>query len=138
MQILKNKTVFIVEDNSKNADIMLTTLQMAGARTHFNRTGQSVPFELRTKGPVDIILMDLMLPNDLTGYDVFAEIKNDPDLAHIPVVVVSASDANVEMAKAQKAGFASYISKPINFLSLPKLIATILDGESVWADEPIY
>lgn len=138
MRILQNKTVFIVEDNSKNADIMLTTLQMAGARTHFNRTGQNIIHDLKTVGSVDIILMDLNLPHGLTGYDVFAEIKTDSALAKIPVVVVSASDANVEMAKAQQAGFASYISKPINFLALPKLIAGILDGESVWADQPVY
>ncbi len=138
MRILQNKTVFIVEDNSKNADIMLTTLQMAGARTSFNRTGQNIIHDLKSIGQIDIILMDLNLPHGLTGYDVFEKIKADPELAKIPVVVVSASDANVEMAKAQKAGFVSYISKPINFLALPKLIAGILDGELVWADQPVY
>lgn len=135
---LQDKHIFIVEDNAANAGIMMTTLQIAGASTHFDRWGRSTVRRIKSYEHVDLILMDLMLPNGLTGYDVYDELQKDPELAKIPVVVVSASDANVEMNKAREKGFTSYICKPINFGTFPKMISAILDGQEIWGDDLTY
>jgi len=133
--ILSNKHIFIVEDNAANAGVILTTLQMQGAHTHFDRWGTHTVHRLKDLPKIDLILMDLMLPNKVSGYDVYDQIKAIPELADIPVVVVSASDANIEMTKARDKGFKGYISKPINFMTFPKAIASILEGNEIWADE---
>jgi len=128
---LTGKHIFIVEDNVGNRSIILTILQMAGAKTSFDRWGQQTVSCLQKAGDVDMILMDLMLPNGLTGYDVFDQIKAVPELADIPIVIVSASDPNVEMKKARAKGFQGFIPKPINY-NFPTTLATILAGQQIW------
>src|SRR5689334_2703977 len=113
--LLLGKCIFLVEDNPSNAGIMLTSLQIEGAITYFDRWGSHIQTRLKSYSHLDLILMDLMLANNISGYDIFDEIKAVPSLASIPIVVVSASDANVEMNKARAKGFAGYIAKPINF-----------------------
>ena len=133
--LLTNKHIFIIEDNAANAGIILTTLQMYGAQTHFDRWGTHAVHRLRELKNIDLILMDLMLANNVSGYDVYDQIKATPEIATIPIVIVSASDANIEMNKAREKGFAGYISKPIDFTTFPKMIAAILEGKEVWADD---
>ena len=135
---LQDKHIFIVEDNAANAGIMMTTLQMAGAFTRFDRWGRDTIIRIKSDKHVDLILMDLMLPNGLTGYDVYDELQKEPELSDIPVVIVSASDANIEMNKARQKGFAGYICKPISFATFPRIIAAILKGEEFWGEDFVY
>lgn len=128
---LAGKHIFIVEDNVGNRSIILTILEMAGAKTSFDQWGTQTVRRLEQAGQVDMILMDLMLPNGLTGYDVYDQIKAIPKLADIPVVIVSASDPNVEMNKARAKGFQGFIPKPINY-NLSVTLAAILAGQSIW------
>jgi len=138
---LTAKHIFIVEDNVGNRSIMLTILQMAGAKTSFDQWGRQTVERLQKAGDVDMILMDLMLPNGLTGYDVFDQIKAIPELSNIPVVIVSASDPNVEMKKARAKGFQGFIPKPISY-NFPITLAAILAGQQIWGytldkDDPV-
>lgn len=125
----------MVEDNVANAGIILTTLQLSGATTHYDRWGTHTLMRIKELGKIDLILMDLMLANGMSGYDVYDRIRADPALCHIPAVVVSASDATIEMEKARQHGFAGYISKPIHYATFAQSIARILEGEEVWADD---
>jgi CheY-like chemotaxis protein len=85
--------------------------------------------------PVDAILLDLMLRGGRSGYDIIDQIKARPELSGIPIVIVSAADASIEMKKARQKGCMGYIEKPINYYSFPRSIATILEGTPVWGGE---
>jgi CheY-like chemotaxis protein len=85
--------------------------------------------------PVDIILLDLMLRNGVSGYDIFMELQKHEELAGIPVVAVSASDPAVEIPRARKLGFCGYISKPIKLVDFPAQIAACIAGEKLWLNE---
>ncbi len=61
-----------------------------------------------------IILLDLRLPGT-DGRDVLAQIKNDPDLRSIPVVVLTTSEAPVDIEACYRAGANSYVKKPVGF-----------------------
>lgn len=128
---LEGKHIFVVEDNPGNLSIILTILELTGAKTSFDRWGKQTIQRLKKADRVDMILMDLMLPHGLTGYDIYDEIKVVPELADIPVVIVSASDPNVEMNKARAKGFQGFIPKPINY-NLSITLATILAGQPIW------
>lgn len=132
--LLQDQHIFIVEDNSANAAITTMLLQMHGAITHMDQWGTHTIHHLLALKQVDLILMDLMLRNGLTGYDVLTQIKDQPALADIPCVVLSASDPTVELARARASGFDGYITKPLDFNEFPRMIARILEGEPVWAD----
>lgn len=82
--------------------------------------------------PIDLILLDLMFPNHISGYDIFDRIRENPTFAHIPIVAISAADPALEMSKARAKGFSGFIGKPINLLQFPQQIVQLLEGEQVW------
>lgn len=133
--LLKDKHVFVIEDDRNNMAVMMTILQQAGATVHVDRWGKHTADIIQKLGAIDLILMDLMLPGDVTGYDVFSELREDYSFDSIPVVIVSASDPALEMRKARSLGFAGFISKPINYHTFAKSVAKIFDGQQVWADD---
>lgn len=132
--LLKGKRIFIVEDNAGNLAIATLYLERHGASIKFVRWGNDALDMLKRNMPVDVILMDLMLPGKLSGYDIFQQIQQDPVLAHIPVVAVSASDPDVAMARCARLGFAGYISKPVS-ANIAQHIASVINGKKVWAGD---
>lgn len=132
---LAGKRIFIIEDDVYNRAVMLTALQQSGAKTFFDPWGDDTIDRMKRAGHIDLILMDLMLPRGRTGYDVFQQLQTVPELTHIPVVVVSASDPALEMKKAHAMGFFGYIAKPINYVTFVRMIDRILDGQAIWGDE---
>lgn len=132
---LIGKSIFIVEDNIANSTIMKVILQASGATIFLDRWTVDTIARIKEAGHIDLIIMDLMLPNGPTGYDVFEKIKIDPQLCMIPTVVVSASDPAMEMSKARQKGFAGYIAKPINNHTFARHIASVLTGKQVWNED---
>ena len=81
--------------------------------------------------PIDVILMDLMLPKNGNGFDIVDQIRQVPELRPIPIVVVSAADPDTAMPIARQKGLAGFISKPLT----PKItyyVAEVLKGKQVW------
>jgi CheY-like chemotaxis protein len=134
---LKNKRIFIVEDNVQNRAIMQLILEQKSAIIAFERWGTDVISKLQACGEVDIILLDLMLPHQVSGFDIFNQIRALPQYDHIPIVAVSAMDASIGVPKARAQGFAGFISKPVNFESFAYHIEVILDGGQVWLNHKI-
>lgn len=132
---LSGKRIFIVDDNLANSTIMKVILEASGAKVYFDRLCTNVPARMREVMPIDIVVMDLMLANGLSGYDVFDRLQTDPQLCHIPAIVVSASDMTIEMHKVHQHGFAGYISKPINKYTFAQNIAAVLKGRAIWGEE---
>lgn len=131
--LLEGKRIFIVEDNLANRAIEQMILERNGAETAIERYGTDTIDKLQAFAPVDIIVMDLMLPNGVSGFDVADQIRREmPDLKAVPIVAVSASDPAESMPMARAKGFAGFISKPIDFDSFPQQIARLLDGEHIW------
>ena len=133
MTILQGKRVFCFEDDAKNRSVVETILQAAGATIRFDTWGFieiSLP-KIRTFQP-DVILLDLMLMGNVSGYDVYDILRTKPNLATVPIVAVSASDPALEIPKARKKGFAGFIGKPIDIHLFSNQIAAILRGETVW------
>lgn len=132
--MLHGKRIFIVEDDPINMAIMATLLRQAGAVVSQDPWGFDTINRLISMLPVDVILLDLMLRSGVSGYDIYDKIKTHDELAHIPVIVVSAADASTEMNRARQKGFSGYIEKPFEHQSFLKSIETILDGVPVWGE----
>ena len=65
--LLKDKRVFILEDHAGNLAVMLTLLQGEGAVTKHDRWGKETVSRLQAFAPVDIILLDLMVSEPISG-----------------------------------------------------------------------
>lgn len=135
---LKDKRIFIVEDNIGNRAITQMLLERHGARVSTDRFGRDAIKRLKQFAPVDLVILDLMLPEGITGYDIFGEIRELAEFDNVPIVAVSAADASEALPDAQDRGFAGFISKPIDFNLFPQQIAQIINGDEVWyTDEQI-
>jgi len=130
--LLKGKRIFLVEDNLANRAIEQLLLEQQGARTAIERWGTNTIESLRSFMPVDIILLDLMFPNGVTGYDIFDQIRAHNEFDNIPVIAVSASDPSSAISRTREQGFDGFISKPVRFDQFPKQIAKALEGEGIW------
>ena len=72
----------------------------------------------------DIILLDLNMPKK-DGREALHEIKGDPDLKDIPVIVLTTSHTHADIVKAYKEGGNSYITKPVTFDSMRDIVREI-------------
>jgi len=135
MLILRHKHIFIVEDQPKNFAVIKTLLELHGAIVKFDRYGDQMIERLVSFQPIDLILLDLMFPNGISGYDLFDAIRATADFATVPIVAVSASDPAIAIPRTQAKGFNGFIAKPISYESFPKQIASILNDEEVWISD---
>ena len=130
---LFGKRIFLVEDNQGNAAIIQMLLEQDGAKILRGRWGGPETMALLEKHlPIDIILLDLMLPQGITGYDVFDDIRGQSHTQHIPIVAVSASDPADTIPKVRRKGFNGFIAKPVDFSLFATQINSILQGRAVW------
>jgi CheY-like chemotaxis protein len=129
---LRNKRIFIIEDNPSNLAVAKLILEPHGVVMWFDRWGKDIQERLREFSPVDLILLDLMFPDGLDGFTLYDQIRQVPGLEETPVVALTASDPTEAMIKAQKKGFKGYIAKPLDYDEFPKQIKAILGGEEVW------
>jgi two-component system cell cycle response regulator DivK len=130
--LLKNRRIFLVEDDIANRAIIQMLLERNGAKTAIERWGTDTVPRIQAFSPVDLILLDLMFPDSVSGFDVFDEIRADTTLANIPILAVSAMDPSIAIPKTQAKGFNGFIPKPIEYELFVQQIASILDGEAVW------
>jgi CheY-like chemotaxis protein len=131
---LLNKRIFYIEDDVKNRAVVKTILEVSGAILASESWGriEMVRARLESFLPVDLILLDLMFPKNVSGYDIFDVIHGDPAFKNIPIVAVSASDPAIEIPKVRAKGFSGFIAKPIALQSFPTQIASILAREQLW------
>lgn len=124
--------VMLVEDNADHAELVIRTLEehrISNRVRHF-LDGQSALDYLFHRGeyvdPVTndrphVILLDLRLPR-VDGIDVLKTIKEDDQLKSIPVVVLTTSEAEKDVAKAYYNHANSYLVKPVGFEEFKKLM----------------
>lgn len=126
--------ILLVEDNP--GDILLTQRAFKSSKIlnalHVVTDGQSALDFLRRQGQYsqairpDLVLLDINLPG-LDGHEVLASIKSDEDLQQIPVVMLTSSDHDRDVAASYKSQANSYICKPPTLEGLSKALETLQD-----------
>ena len=126
--------ILLVEDNP--GDVLLTQEAFREGRlAHRLSTvgdGEEAIRFLRHEGPYenapspDVILLDLNLPKK-DGRELLAEIKDDPALRYIPIIVLTTSDAEQDVWKAYKLHANCYLTKPIHVDDFIKKIRSLED-----------
>jgi len=130
--ILKDKHIFIVEDSPQNRVVFQVILIQWGATVMFERSGKFAVSRLQNTTDIDLIILDLMLPDHVSGFDLYSEIRALSHLDNVPIVAVSAMDPAVAIPTARANGFSGFIAKPIDKVLFPKQIASLIEGEQVW------
>jgi two-component system cell cycle response regulator DivK len=115
------KTVMIVEDNELNMKLFNDLLESRGYNVIQTRNGMEALDLARAHMP-DLILMDIQLP-EVSGLVVTKWLKDDEQLAHIPVVAVTAFAMKGDEERILQGGCEGYISKPISVSHFLETIA---------------
>ena len=108
------KKVLIVEDNELNMKLFHDLLDAQGYDTLQVREGLGALEMAKTHRP-DLILMDIQLP-EVSGLEVTKWLKEDDELAHIPVIAVTAFAMKGDEERIRQGGCEAYISKPISVI----------------------
>jgi CheY-like chemotaxis protein len=126
--------ILLVEDNP--GDVRLTKESLYDARIHNNMIVASDGLEamacLRREGDYaditrpDLILLDLNLPR-MNGFEVLNEIKEDPDLKRIPVVVLTTSQAEQDIIQSYNLYANAYVTKPVDLEQFVRVLKSIED-----------
>ena len=128
--------ILLVEDNPGDVELTREALEDAKVANRLNVVddgAEAVDFLFRrgkfSEAPrPDIILLDLNLPKK-DGREVLSEVKADADLAQIPVVVLTTSQAEEDILRAYQLHANCYITKPVDFNQFLRIVATI---EEFW------
>ena len=130
--LLKNKQIFIAEDNPKNRVIFQVLLVKHGARLTFERWGDDAIHQLCRLDEVNLIILDLMLANGISGFQIFDKIRELHTFDNIPIIAVSAAESDLAIPVAKDKGFAGFIAKPVDDRLFPQQVARIIHGEQIW------
>ena len=113
-RVMMSKKVLIVEDNELNMKLFHDLLDSQGYETLQTREGLQAMALARLHMP-DLILMDIQLP-EISGLEVTKWLKDDEELAHIPVIAVTAFAMKGDEERIRQGGCEAYISKPISVM----------------------
>ena len=112
--------VLVVDDTPHNVKLLGDVLTARGYAVQTAASGEQA-LERIAAEPPDLVLLDVMMPG-LSGYEVCRRIRENPATALLPVVMVTALDAQQERVKGIEAGADDFLSKPIN---QPELFARV-------------
>jgi CheY-like chemotaxis protein len=130
----KRIEILLVEDNPGDVRLTLEALKDGKVLNHLSVVGdgvEAIAF-LHQEGAYanapspDLIFLDLNLPKK-DGREVLQEIKNDESLKHIPVVVLTTSNADKDILRTYELHANCYITKPVDFEQFTKVIKSIED-----------
>jgi DNA-binding response OmpR family regulator len=104
--------VLVVEDEPNIVLCLSFLLEQAGYSVATAADGEEALAKARAQRP-DTILLDIMLPG-VDGYEVCQEIREDPDLAEVPIIILTARGRDVDREKGISLGATEYIVKPFS------------------------
>jgi len=109
--------ILIVEDQPDICKLIRMTLEFGDFEIHEANDGESGLNMARAIKPT-VMLLDVMMPGLLDGYQVCTRIKQDPDLKKIQVVMLTARGQATDLAAGEAAGADAYLVKPFSPLEL--------------------
>jgi signal transduction histidine kinase/DNA-binding response OmpR family regulator len=120
-EVLNNKTVLVVDDDVRNIFALTKALEKLRMKVLPAVDGKEALKVLGGAGKVDIVLMDMMMP-EMDGYETISRMRNDRKWKKLPIIAVTAKAMTGDREKCLKAGASDYISKPVDTDQLMSLM----------------
>lgn len=117
--------ILIVDDNNDVRRLVKKVLEISGHTVLEATIGQEA-LEIAEEEIPDLILMDIRMPGEFNGLETTRRIKEDPALARVPIVALTASVLDQDRMQALAAGCSGFIGKPIDISDLPRMVETFI------------
>lgn len=114
--MIHKKHILLIEDEEDIAALIKLQAEMSGYKLSVETDGISGWRAVETEKP-DLVILDIMLPGQ-NGLDVCRKIKSDPELRHIPVIIISAKNEELDVLLGLELGADDYVAKPFS----PKIL----------------
>jgi class 3 adenylate cyclase/CheY-like chemotaxis protein len=122
---VQEASLLVVDDKESNRDLLSRRLDRQGFKVEVAESGKQALEMIRQRN-YDLVLLDIIMP-EMNGYQVLAELKNDPHLSHIPVIMISALDEIDSVVRCIEMGAEDYLQKPFNQVILKAKISASLE-----------
>lgn len=121
--------VLAVDDNRENLDVLVRRLARHGLDVETAESGLVALATIRSQA-FDLVLLDVMMPG-VDGYTVLREMKSDPEIRDIPVIMISALDELDSVTRCIEAGAEDYLPKPFDPTLLEARIGACLEKKAL-------
>ena len=121
-EVLKDKNILIVDDDIRNIYALSSALTTKGASISTAFNGIEALEVLKTNANIDIVLMDIMMP-EMDGFEATKKIRENPKWKNLPIIALTAKAMKGDREEILNAGASDYQSKPIDIQQLISLIS---------------
>ncbi|MCL1702304.1 ATP-binding protein [Lysinibacillus sp. Bpr_S20] len=121
VEIFQGKNILIVDDDYRNIYALKNALEKRGMNILVAKDGIECLDILQTNDEIDLILMDIMMPN-LDGYETMSIIRKQMKITDLPIIALTAKAMKTDRDKSIEAGASDYISKPLNLEQLVSVL----------------
>jgi CheY-like chemotaxis protein len=112
-EVFKGKKVLIVDDDVRNVFALTSVLEANGMDVIFAENGKDGIDCLRANPDVDLVLMDIMMP-EMDGYQTMAAVRQIPEFRQLPIISLTAKAMKGDRDKSIASGASDYITKPVD------------------------
>jgi CheY-like chemotaxis protein len=120
-KVFEGRRILVVDDDVRNIFALTSALEHKGAVVEVARNGREALTKLEEVEDIDLVLMDVMMP-EMDGYEATAEIRKNPRWRKLPVIAVTAKAMRDDQDRCLQAGANDYLAKPIDLDRLFSLI----------------
>lgn len=122
----ERKIILIVEDQADIRKLIKMTMELGNSEVHEADNGENGWHMVKALRP-NLVLLDVMMPGSLDGYQVCQKIKQDPVLRQTAVVLLTARGQQSDFDMGHQAGADAYLTKPFSPLELIDTVDGLLD-----------
>jgi CheY-like chemotaxis protein len=132
--MIELRTILLAEDNPRDVELTLIALSENNLANHVVVVKDGVEaleylrcegsFKLRKRGIPAVLLLDIKMPR-MDGIELLQEIRNDPVLKMLPVVMLTSSREEPDLKKSYELGVNAYVVKPVDFAKFIEAVKQI-------------
>ncbi|MGE4239497.1 response regulator [Ramlibacter sp.] len=120
-RLFEGRRILVVDDDVRNIFALTSALEHKGAKVEVGRNGLEALDKLREQPDIDLVLMDIMMP-EMDGYTAMREIRKEARWKKLPIIAVTAKAMRDDQEKCLAAGANDYLAKPIDLERLFSLM----------------
>jgi tubulin-specific chaperone A len=125
--ILKDKIILLTDDDMRNVFAITNTLEEKGMNVLVAKNGMEALECLDSRPDVDLVLMDIMMP-EMDGYEAIRQIRKKDNLKKLPIIALTAKAMKGDRSKCIEAGANDYLAKPVDTEKLFSMLRVWLYG----------